>query len=382
MADNSLPIDFDNPVLVAMLLEEIADARGATLTESISLNAQAAGDGHLAGNMKEVVIPFLPRTMEAEAVKRAPLPPYQPMAQRNNVFLPGSEWSYYKLYCSELNVDDIVVKTVAPLLQRAHARGQIDNWFFIRFADPNKHVRVRFHAPVAAHRHAVDAELTAALAPLLATSVCSRVMMDMYERETSRYGGTQAMTLAEQLFTIDSSLVADLLPLREQCEDPPSRWLLALLGIELWLDAFAFTPEQCASLMGKLADGFKAEFGVRAQQKVQLGAKYRGYRADIDRYFFGTGDVAQAQPLLARMRQARVAMRDVIGQLRTLEENGGLTVQLSDLAGSILHMHCNRMLDQQQRKQEMVLYDFMVRILASRQSRKPRAAATDAPALA
>jgi hypothetical protein len=40
------------------------------------------------------------------------------------------------------------------------------------------------------------------------------------------------------------------------------------------------------------------------------------------------------------------------------------------------------MLDQQQRKQEMVLYDFMVRILASRQSRKPRAAATVAPALA
>jgi thiopeptide-type bacteriocin biosynthesis protein len=382
MSDNSLPIDFDNPVLVAMLLEEIADAQGATLTESISLNAQVSGDGELAGHTKEVVIPFLLRALEAETVKRAPLPPYQPLAQRDNVFLPGGEWSYYKLYCSELNIDDIVVKTVAPLLQRAHARGLIDNWFFIRFSDPNRHVRVRFHAPVAAHRHAVDAELTAALAPLLATSFCSRVMMDMYEQETSRYGGTQAMTLAEQLFMIDSSLVADLLPLREQCDDAPSRWLLALLGIEMWLDAFAFTPEQCAGLMGKLADGFKVEFGVRAQQKVQLGAKYRGYRADIDRYFFGAGDVGQARPLLARMRQAQARMRDVIGQLRALEQNDDLTVPMTEFAGAIVHMHCNRVLDQQHRKQEMVLYDFMVRILASRQSRKPRAAATDAPMLA
>lgn len=382
MSDNSLPIDFDNPVLVAMLMEEISEAQSATLTESISLNAQASGDGQLAGTMKEVVIPFLPRTLEAEAIKRTPLPPYQPLARRDDVFLPGSEWSYYKLYCSELNIDDIVVKIVAPLLQRAHARGLIDNWFFIRYADPNRHVRIRFHAPVAAHRHAVDAELTAALAPLLATSVCSRVMMDMYEQETSRYGGTQAMALAERLFTIDSSLVADLLRLREQSEDVPSRWLLALLGIELWLDAFGFTPEECASLMGKVADEFKAEFGVRAQQKVQLGAKYRGYRADIDRYFFGAGDMAHAQPLLTRMRQAQAGMRDVIGQLRTLEENGSLTVPMASFAGAILHMHCNRMLDQQQRKQEMVLYDFMVRILASRQSRKPRAAATVAPALA
>jgi thiopeptide-type bacteriocin biosynthesis protein len=382
MSDNSLPIDFDNPVLVAMLMEEISEAQAATLTESISLNAQASGDGQLAGTMKEVVIPFLPRTTEAEAVKRAPLPPYQPLAQRDNVFLPGSEWSYYKLYCSELNIDNIVVQTVAPLLQRAQARGLIDDWFFVRYADPNRHVRVRFRAPVAAHRHTVDAELTAALAPLLATSVCSKVMMDMYEQETSRYGGTQAMTLAERLFTIDSSLVADLLLLREQCENAPSRWLLALLGIELWLDAFGFTPEECVSLMGKLADEFKAEFGVRAQQKVQLGAKYRGYRADIDRYFFGAGDVAHAQPLLARMRHAQTGMRDVIGQLRTLDEGGGLTVPMTSFAGAILHMHCNRMLDQQQRKQEMVLYDFMVRILASRQSRKPRAAATVAPALA
>jgi predicted Zn-dependent protease len=45
-------------------------------------------------------------------------------------------------------------------------------------------------------------------------------------------------------------------------------------------------------------------------------------------------------------------------------------------------MHCNRMLDQQQRKQEMVLYDFLVRILASRQSRRPRAATAPIAALA
>lgn len=377
--DNSLPIDFDNPVLVAMLLEEIGEARTATLTESISLNVQTSSDGRLGGHTKEVVIPFLPNQA---AVDRSSLPPYRTHAQRDKVFLPGSEWSFYKLYCSELGIDDVVVKTVAPLLERARARQLIDNWFFIRYADPDKHVRVRFHSPAAAHRHAVEAELMAALAPLLATSVCSRVMMDTYEQETSRYGGARAAALAERLFTLDSDLVADLLPLREQCEDPPARWLLALLGIELWLGAFAFTPEQSGDLMGELADGFKAEFGVRAQQKVQLGTKYRGYRADIDRYFFGAGDVSPAQPLLARMEQARAEMRDVIGQLRALEEDGSLTVSMTEFAGAIVHMHCNRVLDQQQRKQEMVLYDFMVRILASRQSRKSRATAPNASAFA
>jgi thiopeptide-type bacteriocin biosynthesis protein len=208
-------------------------------------------------------------------------------------------------------------------------------------------------------------------------------MMDTYEQETERYGGPEAMALAEQLFTIDSGMVADLLILREQCEEPPARWLLALLGIELWLNAFAFTPEQCAAVMDNVADGFKAEFGVRAQQKVQLGAKYRSYRADIERWFFASGAVGDdAQPLLARMGQAQAAMRDVTAQLRTLEADKRLSVPMTELAGVFLHMHCNRMLDQQQRKQEMVLYDFLVRILASRQSRRPRAATAPIAALA
>lgn len=379
--DNSLPIDLENPVLVAMLVEEIGAAQSVTLTESITLNLQDAAGGH-AGYSKEVLVPFQVESNSAVRARRAPLPAYQPHAGRDNVFLPSSEWSYFKLYCSELSIDEILTRTVAPLLQRARERRLIDDWFFIRYADPNPHMRVRFHAPVAAHRHAVEAELAAAVAPLMAASVCTKFMMDTYEQETDRYGGPEAMALAEQLFTIDSSMVADLLVLREECEVPPARWLLALLGIELWLGAFGLTPEQSASVMELVADGFKAEFGVRSHQKVQLGAKYRGYRADIDRFFFGVGEAGDAEPLIARMRRAQAEMRDITGQLRALEADGRLTVPMTELIGTYLHMHCNRMLDQQQRKQEMVLYDFMVRILASRQSRKPRAAKTPAAALA
>lgn len=369
--DNCLPVDLDNPVLVQMLLEEIRGGDRWELTESAALNDNWE-DGQTYS--KEVMVPFAVRP--ATPREQAPSLPRIPVetGHRPGVFPPGSEWSFLKIYGGPLLADALLAETIAPILKRAHQDGQIDSWFFIRYTDPEPHLRVRFHSVDDGQRQRVINTLTQALTPTLHDFRCSRLMMDTYEQELERYGGLQAITLAEQLFHIDSEVAAQLLSMVDRLDEPPERWLVTLLGIQSWLQAFNLTPEEELKVMNDVSNGFKYEFGVGSAQKVQLGTKFRGYRRLIDAHFFTPVPPPAGQAIQALLRDALPARRAIVSRLRELEESGQLTMPVNEMVQSYLHMFCNRMLPTSHRQYEVVLYDFMVRVLMSKQSRKQPAA--------
>ncbi|OBV38401.1 lantibiotic dehydratase [Janthinobacterium psychrotolerans] len=365
--DNSLPIDLYNPVLVAMLLEEIGKSARWELSECIALNQ--AGEDAIFNS--EVVLPFVMAPATPHAVEPAQISSLPARAQtRNAVYPPGSAWTYFKLYCGPLEADDLLLGVVAPVLEAAEREGLIDRWFYIRYADPKTHLRVRFHAAVAANRAQVMQRMSAALQPAIDNQSCNKVVIDTYEQETLRYGGRQAAPLAEQLFALDTALVTRALAQAQRELAPHERWLIALLGIEAWLQAFALEPAEALSLMEHMSVSFKSEFSIRAPQKIQLGAKYRSYRKQIEAYFFGGAQHQFASLAQQLVQQARTSA----AQLRAWSEQGELTATLQDIIGSLIHMHCNRVIATDQRRHEVVLYDFMVRILESRRSRQRKLA--------
>src|SRR5207248_587833 len=58
-------------------------------------------------------------------------------------FPPGSEWLYAKLYAGNSSVDQILAGLVAGVV--SGFAGAFDLWFFLRYADPDWHLRLRFH---------------------------------------------------------------------------------------------------------------------------------------------------------------------------------------------------------------------------------------------
>jgi hypothetical protein len=111
----------------------------------------------------------------------------RPAARGRIVFKPGSEWSSIKLFCGPATADDVLLETVLPLVRGAR-------WFFLRYDEPEWHLRVRARN--------VD------LAPLAADPRVWRAEIDTYVRETARYGDIEA---AERCFHADSEAVAGLL---------------------------------------------------------------------------------------------------------------------------------------------------------------------------
>jgi thiopeptide-type bacteriocin biosynthesis protein len=58
-------------------------------------------------------------------------------------FAPGSQWLYLKAYTGTASADRILTDTVGPVIDGLLSTGVVDHWFFLRYADPEHHLRLR-----------------------------------------------------------------------------------------------------------------------------------------------------------------------------------------------------------------------------------------------
>ena len=247
-ADNELLVDLDNVARDRDLRRRssriASEARLVELFPGPDLLAAAGPEGRF---VNEIVVPFVRKPPPATPPrKRLPGPSGPPceVAPVRRSFPPGSEWLYAKLYTGTATADRPAARGGDAGGARApSAAGAADRWFFIRYGDPEWHLRVRFHGDPARLQPEVLPRLHAALDPLLADGRIWRVQLDTYEREIERYGGPEGIALAERLFQADSDAVLDILEMLEGDEGADVRWRLALRGIDMLLGDLGFDPE-------------------------------------------------------------------------------------------------------------------------------------------
>src|SRR5215208_487104 len=199
--DNRLLLDLDDAEQRDQLRQVLATAdRPVTLEEALP----GTGDAWLPG-------PRGRHAMELTATLRLEVPVARaPVAAAERTRPPGGDWMYLKLYAPAATHEDLVAGPIRELCAEALAAGTADLWFFVRYHDPDPHVRVRLHG----EPQRLAAELWPRLAPRLRALVddgwCHRVALDTYEREVERYGGPEQIDPAERAFAADSQAVADL----------------------------------------------------------------------------------------------------------------------------------------------------------------------------
>jgi class I lanthipeptide synthase len=361
--DNELPVDLDNPLSVAAFADEVAGGDGTILTELFHDVDRAVVRGPEGAFASEVVLTFVRPREPAPALAPRPAPTIV------RTFPPGSGWLYAKLYCGVSTIDHVLRDAVGPLVRGALADGDADRWFFLRYADPDDHLRVRLAGDPARLAARVLPALHDAVAPLLASGAVRRVVLDTYEREVERYGGDAGIEPCEDLFWIDSDAVLGIVELLDGDAGADARWRLALRGIDSLLDALGLDEDTRVGIIQRARDSLGAEHGADAGFWRQLGERFTRERADLDVVFArdpagdADHDLAPGFELLAE-RDRRIAP-----VAATLRERG---VAPSEVAWSLCHMHANRLLHASQRTQEMVLYDVLRRLHASRRARGTR----------
>ena len=285
----------------------------------------------------------------------------------NRMFIPGSEWVYFKIYTGTKTADAILKNDIFRYVREMLTSATIDKWFFIRFSDPDFHIRLRLHLKEKQVINHIFSRFYETFFPLFNTGFIWNIQCDTYRREMERYG-SNSISLAEDYFYLDSEYIIRFLYLLGNENPEKQRWQLALILIDSFLSAFSFELKQRKELLNTMADNSKKEFGFTHNNATkQLNDKYRFFRKEIENMMVWENESTEIINLIKARRQVIIP---VAQQIIALEQSGELQVSMQVLFTSLIHMTMNRWFRTKNRLHEMVIYEFLSRYYTSEIAKK------------
>lgn len=361
--DNELLLDTGNECCIQILSATLLKKEKADLQEVLNTADQCWIKSAEGVYTNEVIFTLKNTRQPRPATTPAADDGIQPIAAPQRRFLPGSEWLYIKIYGGTASGENILKNILRPLVQELTAEQIIDKWFFIRYADPNPHIRIRFHQT---GRDSFWQQVLERLHTAIADAgqqLTYRIQLDTYEREIERYG-YHTMAFSEDFFHFDSDAVIELLDLLDGEEGEQFRWLLAARGIDMLLDDFGYDLAAKAALLKKMQQAFHTEFGGGKPLQQQLNDKYRDHTPRLHSLLDAAQDEAnEVEAAIALFNRRSERLREAI---TAFSANNGQPTPFADLMTSYIHMFINRMVLSNQRKHELVIYHFLERYYTSR----------------
>jgi lantibiotic biosynthesis protein len=353
--DNRLVLDLDLPDHVEQILSELAkmpEGHGLPLQEVLPALDEAWLAGVEGRYYSEFIVPLVLRPVERASAKEASSHESAPAteiaapavektttaaATYRRLRPPGSEWLYLKLYCSRKREDDLI-SSLPAFAANAIAAELADSWFYIRYGDPDPHIRFRFHGLPERLSNQLFGQACQWANGLLENGTCNRVAFDTYDREIERFGGEEGMAVSEKLFHADSVACAELVGIlrSKQWKDPDDRTVL-----------FALTTDDLLAAAGLDGTDRTAWYKRQLPDARDSGTEYRrlkgGLRAAL-------GDPAKwltgrsfGEAILDALRQRRQSLSLVATALQQLNDERTIGQPLPVLCASYAHLHLNRL---------------------------------------
>ncbi|WP_136468901.1 thiopeptide-type bacteriocin biosynthesis protein [Flagellimonas onchidii] len=269
-------------------------------------------------------------------------------------FIIGSEWIYYKIYTGPKSADNILINTIYPLIESLYKRKVILKWFFIRYSDPDYHIRIRFLLNSLDDFNSVIKEVHDSVKELYLNGIVDNIILDTYKPEYKRYGGI-TMKYVESVFGAESNMILAYLSYekKETLKNYESRWLFGIKAIDHHLDLFGYSNQDKTNLLYFLKESYKNEFkGSIFNIGKQLGTKSRIHKEKVQQVINSS---FAANFLEIKKKQAQKPISDIVH----LKNRNDLEMSLNELNLSLLHMLINRLFKSRNRLYELVLYDLL-----------------------
>ncbi len=281
---------------------------------------------------------------------------------KNQIFIPGSEWVYFKIYSGPKTADKILRDEIFKFIREMLGNNIIDKWFFIRYADPDFHLRIRLHLIEPRNFSHLFNLFYQIFIPIVHSGLVWNIQCDTYQREIGRYGAN-TISIVEDLFFIDSESIINLLHQLDYKDSEGYRWKISLMLVDSLISTVSPELLYRKDLLSIMSENYKKEFGFTYHQaKKQLADKYRAYRKDIEEVMSWKNESNHLTNII-NTRQRDVY--SITEKLIALEKSGELQVPLQVLLISIVHMTINRWFRSKNRLYELVIYDFLSRFYTS-----------------
>ncbi len=356
-SDNELTVNFKNIISVNMFISCLKRKNQITLSEfCFDENNHFVEDENKKGYTNEfIAIIFSPNSTPAleKVIKNASIHTVQ------EKFYPGEEWIYLKIYCGIKVADFILLNAIKPLMEELKHKGLIDNWFFIRYSDPNWHIRLRVHITKLDNLNIAMYLLTTRLNEFIRNGIVQKVQQDVYVRELERYGFDK-IALAESFFQIDSECVLNFLELIDGEKGERLRWQFSVRCIDDLLSIFQYSLEEKMKLMESIRTGYFNEHGGNKDLKIQLDTKYRKLKMNVG-FILDPNNLrsVELEPLQSLFEKRNSNLEILFKELASTKKINSIFID--GLLTSYIHMMLNRLFFSRQRTFELVIYDLLNR---------------------
>lgn len=358
--DNKMLLDLNSERHLAELIRELQKLKSGgalVLTEVGADLTDCVVEGDDGAFHMECVFPLVKRTpvkasaTESLSVVTEVQPRRALISDRERLKMPGSDWLFYKLYCDEARMDEFIAFPLQSLCEAMRTKGACQKLFFMRYTDPKPHIRLRFQASSNEGLQSIFSEMYRWTYEMQQQGYLSKTTIDTYDPEIERYGGPQLISLAEELFSIDSMVVAQWLQLNrtKQLNIPLEK--VAVISIIDLLHQFMPPIDDKLSFLNKIIS-YKAYLDdFRADREFYLKAGH--YTNDWQELKLLAGGEALHPLFLVRSE----AIKNFSTVMHSLKAQSELYNSQEQIIGSIIHLHVNRLLgvDREQERKVMTL---------------------------
>jgi thiopeptide-type bacteriocin biosynthesis protein len=294
--------------------------------------------------LTELVVPLMLRRPQPRPEDASSLPTparrertsssARPLLAAERLRPPGSDWAFAKLYLGPDAEQRVLLDELRPFASRLLERGSAEQWFFLRYSDPDRHLRLRFSG----RPDRLLAEVVPALCQwagdLIERDLCSRFALDTYERELERFGGPEGTTACERFFAADSAAVVQLLA-RLDADRRSSPLATAVLSVDAILGGLGLAREE------------RAEWCRRqVPSPAASGSDYRDFKGELRPLLADSGprrrsaDDVVREAVCGSLRSAANTLAVALGEA---ERSGRLSRPAGELWPSLVHLHLNRL---------------------------------------
>lgn len=344
--DNELYLDLLTPWGRNILLNAMKKGH-VTLYEFISTeNLIQNADGESFVN--EIIIPFKNPTNFQ----------YKPDLTNQDHFLrrtfePGSAWTYLKLYCPPSEANAFLLNNLVKIIAGLKHENYIKKWFFVRYYDPNFHIRIRFYQPqnsINCFENIIRAFSTV-LSNMVKNKQIWKVQYDTYERELERYSADN-MEQIESLFCVSSEMAISILQLSEHF-DENFTWKAAIKSIDIFFSAFTIALPERIAFLETWTGNFTEEFGLSKKALKQIKSNYRFVRDEISAFLNNQTEASKTwtKTCEKHVQNINSILNNISSDQREI---------ISSKLDSIMHMHTNRIYHSDQKANEMVSYFYLL----------------------
>ncbi|MGE6537963.1 lantibiotic dehydratase [Bacillus luti] len=340
-SDNRILIDLENILHLRELKNELFKQGRLQLRESLQDINKNCLSSPLGSHAMEVVFPL--KKMNGVAKRKsigAVEDGKKEMVSEKMIYrLPGSEWLYVKLYVPQARENEFISKYMTSFSNYIVQSGMAQSWFFMRYRDPDAHIRLRFYGDPEKLNASVLTYLRDWANNLMDSGFIHKMTVDTYEREVERYGGPYLIELAENFFHYDSRSVTMLLNVIGQQTELPVHVLASLNIIEI-MDNFGLTYEQQLETIESNTDKYEFIDEFRPMRKLLSNiGNSEGDWSNLRNYNSAIG-----QEIYKSLLVRRESLKEYVSSIQQYKNEDMLWNKQQTIMGAIIHMHCNRLL--------------------------------------